>query len=143
MLSWMGWCQTVFGRSCKIVNMGKFTSSCANSEHNAWKSTSNYLINLKGKVGESSVFYKAFTQSNEKKLKDKFCIDCIPTCFKKRQYTSRLPNNYRNLPSFAVVSSVASFLYTDLNIFHISTEIKILLANLSAYSTCKFPSLSH
>ena len=86
--------------------MEKFAKTCANEQHEKWKSLAPVLVNLNGKVGERNVFFKAFKQKDAKRPRDSFCTDCLKKYWEKRQYTSKLPKNYESLTSYSVVSSL-------------------------------------
>ncbi|XP_065060338.1 uncharacterized protein LOC135687658 [Rhopilema esculentum] len=77
----------------------KYNTQCANSKHDEWRSNSNVFLNLKFIVGQKSVFYTAFEQKS-RKLRDKFCTDCLIKCLNKRTYTSKLPTNFEALHSY-------------------------------------------
>ena len=93
---------------CKVKSsvMGKFSKLCANKRHNAWRSNSPVMINLKAKVCSSNVFFKAFNQRNAQKPKHHFCTDCLREFWKIREYTCSLPENYEGLPSYTTVSKI-------------------------------------
>ena len=88
--------------------MGKFSKSCANERHGAWRSTSPLMVNLKAKVGASNVFFKAFKQKDRKREKYHICTDCLKKCWSKREFTVQLPTNYKNFPSYETVCGVSS-----------------------------------
>ena len=48
--------------------MGKFSKACANERHEAWRSISPLMVNLKSKVGVKNVFFKAFKQKDAKRF---------------------------------------------------------------------------
>eukprot|EP00795_Rhopilema_esculentum_P014117 gene14117-5111_t len=61
------------------------------------------MVNLKARVGTSNPFFKAFKQKDSKRAKYHICTDCLKKCWKKREFTSTLPERYENLPSYATL----------------------------------------
>lgn len=90
----------------KLVMGRKYPIICANAQHAAWKSSSTIFVNLHAKIGRRNVFFKAFKQKTQRKLRDKFCTDCLKTCWTKRSFTTLLPKNYERLPAFSVVGNI-------------------------------------
>ena len=88
--------------------MGKSSKSCANEKHGTWRSISPLMVNLRAKVGASNVLVKAFKQKDRKREKSHICTDCLKKCWSKREFTAKLPANYRNFPSYETVSGVSS-----------------------------------
>ena len=63
------------------------------------------LVNIKAKVGTGSVFYKAFKQKNSLRKRNHVCNDCLTKCWGKREFTSKLPESYKSLPAYIIVST--------------------------------------
>ena len=72
--------------------MGTFSKLCANKSHNAWRSTSPLMINLKALVGSFNVFFKAIKQYKAQKAS----ITSARTgkeMLEDKKYTRSLPEN--------------------------------------------------
>ena len=68
--------------------MGKFSISCGNERHKAWRSMSPLMVNLKAKAGVFNVISKAFKRKDHRGIRHHFCNDCLKKCWNKRDITA-------------------------------------------------------
>ncbi len=69
--------QTFLWKSFEIVKMGKFSSSCANSEHDEWKAPQATWSTLKARLANLAYFTRHSDRETKRNLRTSFVLTAL------------------------------------------------------------------